>query len=184
MPGQNEAIHHQTRRGADLAFAKRLISRESHAAVLAGTLSLAEAKALGRDRGPDTTRASDGPESATGTQGAGSPQDGPDTPPQSTSRISKDDTLSPCLCGCGELVARRFKPGHDMRMVSLAKAYLRGEAEPSEEQLAYLEESGKLERARQQIEKEQVRRQERIAAKSERQRPREGAEAARKRNAK
>ena len=178
-------IHHQTKRALDLAIAKKQVSRASYDAVLAGTLTLAEAKAFGRDRGPDTPQASSGPESATGTPGqasAGSPEGATDTPPQPVSRISKDDTLSPCLCGCGELVARRFKAGHDMRMVSLAKVHLRGEAEPSEEQLAYLEESGKLERARQQIEKEEARRQEKIAAKSERQRQREGAEAAKKRN--
>ena len=177
-------VHHQTRRGADLALAKRLISRASYDAVLAGEIDLQQAKELGRSGTPtDTSSTDSGPASATETPGAGSQHDGPDTPPQPTSRISKDDTLSPCLCGCGELVARRFKPGHDMRMVSLAKAHLRGEAEPSEEQLDYLKESGKLERARQQIEKEQARRQEKIAKKTEAQRQREGEAEHKKRNA-
>ncbi len=174
-----EKIDGRTKRALDMAIAKKQISRASYDAVLAGTLSLAEAKALGRERGPDTTQASGGPGSATGQPSAGSPQD---TPPQPVSRISKDDTLSPCLCGCGELVARRFKPGHDMRMISLAKAHLRGEGEPTKEQLVYLEESGKLERARQQLEKEEARRQEKIAAKTERQRKKEGEAERKKRN--
>lgn len=48
-----KAIHHATRRGADMSLAKREISQESHAAVLAGRISLAEARDLGRENGPD-----------------------------------------------------------------------------------------------------------------------------------
>lgn len=58
-------------------------------------------------------------------------------------------------------------------MVTLAKQYMRGEAEPTEEQMAYLEESGKLQRARDRVAEEDRREQERIAAKTEKQRKRE-----------
>lgn len=64
--------------------------------------------------------------------------------------------LSPCLCGCGELVPRRFKVGHDMRLVTYAKQYVRGERELTDEQLAYVEESGKLDRARARVAKEKA----------------------------
>lgn len=35
-------------------------------------------------------------------------------------------TLTPCLCGCGEKVARSFAPGHDARLASFVKRVLRG----------------------------------------------------------
>lgn len=149
-----QQIHHQTRRGADLAIARKQISQESHTAVLAGTLSLDDAKELGRDRGPH-----------------GEPVG---------SRISKDtgEGRAPCLCGCGEIPRSKtaaFVQGHDPRMVTLAKSYVRGEAEPTEEQMEYLESSGKLQRARDRVAEEDRREQERIAAKTEKQRKREGA---------
>ena len=139
-------IDGRTKRAADMALAKKQISQESYRAILAGTLPLAEAKSLGREGSPDT-------------------------PPQPTSRISKDDrtpTKTPCLCGCGELVPRTFSQGHDMRMHRLAKAYVRGVTEPSEEQMAYLVESSKLERAKVQAAKEDERKQARIAKAAER----------------
>jgi hypothetical protein len=86
---------------AYLALAKRLISRSSHEAVLAGTLTLAEAKSLGRDRGPhDTGQASDGQDEAT---------DGP----------RKSRAPRPCLCSCGGTTkGGAFLPGHDARLRS------------------------------------------------------------------
>ena len=55
-----------------------------------------------------------------------------------------------CLCGCGEPVqkGRLFCQGHSIRMVELAKRYVRGEVRPDEEQMRYLETSGKLDAAR------------------------------------
>jgi hypothetical protein len=105
---------------AYLALAKRLISRSSHEAVLAGTLTLAEAKSLGRDRGPhDTGQASGGRGAATETprKGRERPQEGTGAPPQPISRISKDDTTQECWCGCGERTKpnRRWLQGHDQR---------------------------------------------------------------------
>jgi hypothetical protein len=61
-----QKVHHNTGKAADIALAKKQISQESYEAVLAGTLTLAEAKELGRDRGPhDTGQASSGREGAT-----------------------------------------------------------------------------------------------------------------------
>ena len=62
-----------------------------------------------------------------------------------------------------------------MRMVSLAKAYVRGEATPTDEQMQYIETSGKLDRARAQVAKEDQRKRERAAKKAaDAQRKREG----------
>jgi hypothetical protein len=128
-------VHHATVRGARASLAKKEISGESFEAVLVGNLSLEEARELGRNAGPG----------------------GP------VVRVNKNDrapTKTPCLCGCGELVPKIFKAGHDMRMVKLAKAYVRGNSEPNEDQMAYLEESGKLEKARAQVAKDEQRRRE------------------------
>ncbi len=141
------AIHHRTKRGADLAIAKQQISQESHAAVLAGRITLAEAKELGRSAGPD------GPVGQV---------------TKKASKTTREPTLTPCLCGiCGEMAAKTFRPGHDMRMVSLAKAYVRGEATPNDEQMQYIESSGKLDRARAQVAKDEAKRAEREAKKAE-----------------
>ncbi|PLS87389.1 MAG: hypothetical protein CYG60_02075 [Actinobacteria bacterium] len=152
-------IHPMTRKAANTSLAKRAISPDSHKAVLAGALSLEEARSLGRNAGPA----------------------GPAV------RVNKNDrtpTKTPCLCGCGELVRRNFKAGHDQRMVTLAKAYVRGEADLTDEQMEYVEISGKLDRARTQVQKEERKRQEVAARKAEAQRRKEGREAeAKRRNA-
>ena len=44
--------------------------------------------------------------------------------PSSSRRSSVADT--PCGCGCGELVARVFAPGHDARLAGWVKRVLRG----------------------------------------------------------
>jgi hypothetical protein len=101
-----QKVHHNTRKAADVALAKRLISRASYEAVLAGTLTLAEARELERDRGPDDTgQASTGHE-----EGRKTPREGRERPQESTGA---------CLCGCGEPVRgkkSRFRPGHDARL--------------------------------------------------------------------
>lgn len=120
-------VHGNTKKAADMALAKKLISRASYEAVLAGKLSLAEAKELGRDRGPDGTgQASSGREEAT-----------------ELSRKGRE-----CLCGCGETTrGGRFKPGHDARLHGELKRNL--EKDPllrnerfRDEQRAYARERG------------------------------------------
>jgi hypothetical protein len=102
-----------------MALAKRTISRASYDAILSGTLSLQQAKAIGRDGAPaaDTGRYQSGPGMATEISRSASAQDDAHTPPQPTSRISKHDTTQECWCGCQELTSpnRRWKPGHDQR---------------------------------------------------------------------
>jgi hypothetical protein len=149
------SVHHQTIRGARLALARKGISQESYRAVLRGELSLADAKEHGRGRGPDAPVGNSGQDEAVETPGRTSAEDAPDTPPQPVSRISKDDRSRLCLCSCGRRTkGGRFLPGHDVRMVTLGKGYVHGEVEPTEEQMEYLRESGKLDRARKQVEKE------------------------------
>ncbi|MDP9487994.1 MAG: hypothetical protein M3Q49_19760, partial [Actinomycetota bacterium] len=62
-----------TKRGADMSLARKEISPDSHRAVLAGDLSLEEARSLGRNAGPS----------------------GPAV------RVDKNDRSRDCLCGCG-----------------------------------------------------------------------------------
>ncbi len=109
------SVHHQTIRGARLALARKEISQGSYKAVLRGELSLADAKALGRDRGPDTPEGYTGPPTA--TEGARSASTGGTDTPQDTPRR--------CLCGCGEPVSRTFKVGHDARLLSELRSQIR-----------------------------------------------------------
>jgi hypothetical protein len=108
-----------------MALAKKQISRESYEAVLAGTLTLGEARELGRDRGSDDTgQAINGPGTATEA-----PRKGRE-----------------CLCSCGgETRGGRFLPGHDMRLYGELKRNL--ERDPllrnlrfTDEQKAYAKE--------------------------------------------
>ncbi|MDP9476632.1 MAG: hypothetical protein M3R38_13265 [Actinomycetota bacterium] len=102
MIKKNTGVHHQTRRGADLALAKRLINRASYDAVLAGELTLQRAKEYGRDVGPDAPAA------------PGAVQDAPATA-VSWGR-SRGRQPRPCLC-CGDATGGgRFLPGHDARL--------------------------------------------------------------------
>jgi hypothetical protein len=128
-------VHHQTERGARIALAKKQISQASYEAVLAATLTLAEAKELGRDRGPhDTSQASSGHE------------EGRKTPREGSQEHSRSGAAT-CLCGCGEPVKNRFRPGHDMRLYGELKRNL--EKDPllrnqrfTDEQKAYAKERG------------------------------------------
>jgi hypothetical protein len=138
MIEQNPKVHHQTKRAAAIALAKRTISRASYDAVLAGTLSLQEAKAIGRDSAPatDTPEGSSGPGTATGTP-----------------RSARADTgagRAGCLCGCGQTPRgrkSRFVQGHDHRLFGELKRNL--EKDPllrnerfTDEQKAYARERG------------------------------------------
>lgn len=133
------AVHHQTKRGADLALAKKAISPDSHRAVLAGEFSLEEARFLGREGSPF--------------------RPAPKT-------LSKNDRSRDCLCGCGGTSKTgRFVPGHDQRLVTYAKEYVRGGRELNPEQMEYVESSGKLERAQRQVSEEDRRKADKQAKK-------------------
>jgi hypothetical protein len=132
---KNPKVHHMTAKGARTALAHRLISQDSYRAVLRGELSLADARELGRDRGPhDTGPASGGHEEAR-------------TGPRSVSGDASTGGAF-CLCGCGETTrGGRFKPGHDARLHGELKRNL--EKDPllrnerfSDEQRAYARERG------------------------------------------
>lgn len=123
MSEQNTKIDGRTKRAADIALAKRTISRASYDAILAGTLSLQHGKEYGRDRGPDMPRHDSGPGRPAGRARSASAEYRTDAPPQPVSRISKDDTTQECWCGCQELTSpnRRWRPGHDMRGKGIIK---------------------------------------------------------------
>jgi hypothetical protein len=125
---------------------------------------------MGREGSPaaDTGQDHSGPGTATETAGRTSAIDCTDASPQPVSRISKDDrtpTKTPCLCGCGELVARTFAVGHDARMFRVAREHLTEGQELTEEQREYLESSGKMERVRVRLAEEERKRQERATKK-------------------
>lgn len=128
-----KAIHHATKRGADMSLARREISQESHAAVLKGELSLHEARDLGRNAGPDG-------------------QVGQSTAKTNTPKKDKPVTL--CIA-CGKPTKGGcFHPGGDMKMHRIADEHLRGERELTDAQREYLESSGKMEQARKRAEKQ------------------------------
>ena len=162
MSEQNK-IDGRTKRAADMALAKKTISRASYDALLAGRIDLAQAKATGRDGAPaaDTHQPSVGPAAATGRARSASGTDDAHTPPQPVSTISKDDrtpTKTPCLCGCGTPVVRSFALGHDARMFRVAHEHLTEGRELTKEQREYLESSGKMERVRRKLAEEEHKR--------------------------
>jgi hypothetical protein len=120
----NPKAHHMTIKGARNALAHRLISQDSYRSVLRGELTLAEAKSLGRDRGPST--------------------------PASEKVQETPSEPSPCLCGCGERPKSgksRFIQGHDHRLYgelkrNLQKDPLLRNERFSDEQRAYAVERG------------------------------------------
>jgi hypothetical protein len=130
-------VHGNTRKAAEMALARRQISRHSHRAVHEGRIRLAHARELGRDRGPhDAGQASSGHE-----EGRKAPREGS----QERSRSG-----AYCLCGCEEPVRgkkSRFRPGHDSRLYGELKRNL--EKDPllrnerfTDEQKAYARERG------------------------------------------
>jgi hypothetical protein len=99
---EQKKLDGRTKRAADIALAKRLISPASYRALVEeGRISLQEAKKLGRDRGPDdASEASDGQE-------------------EPRKRPREGHTPRPCLCSCGGTTkGGRFLPGHDARLRS------------------------------------------------------------------
>lgn len=85
---EEKKVNGNTKLGADLALKRKTISEESYKAVLAGDISLQEAKDLGRNVGPT----------------------GPAV------RVNKDDRTRLCMCGCGKSTRGRFAIGHDARV--------------------------------------------------------------------
>jgi hypothetical protein len=133
-----QKVHHQTERGARIALAKKQISQESYDAVLAGTLTLPEARELGRGGGPDDTG-----------QGRSGHEEGRKAPREGSQERSQSGAVT-CLCGCRESVRgknSRFRPGHDARLHGELKRNL--EKDPllrnerfTDEQKAYAKERG------------------------------------------
>jgi hypothetical protein len=121
---KNPKAHHQTVRGARLSLARKEISQDSYRSVLAGRLSLAEARNLGRDGGPSTP------------------------PPEKVQGTSPEP--SPCLCGCGQRPRSsrsRFVQGHDHRLYGELKRNLKNDPllrsdKFTDEQKAYAVERG------------------------------------------
>ena len=138
MTQQDQKIDGRTKRALDMAIARRQVSQESYRAVLAGTLTLREAKAMGRDGAPatDATLGRYGPGAATETARSAGTDNGADR--------------APCLCGCGQTPLgkkSRFIQGHDARLHGEIKRNL--EKDPllrnerfTEEQKAYAVERG------------------------------------------
>lgn len=153
MTEQDTKVHHMTMKKAERLESEGRISDVDLDAIRAGDTTIEDALAYReqQDSAPDS-----------------------EAPPKPVSRISKDDTLSPCLCGCGELVPRRFKAGHDARMFRVAREHLTEGRELTDEQREYLESSGKMEHVKGRLESEEAKRQEKITAKTERQRKKEG----------
>lgn len=110
-PPDATAVHHQTKRAADLALAKKAISPDSHKAVQEGRISLDEARELGRNAGPS----------------------GPAV------RVNKNDRTRPCACQCGEYTGSTWKQGHDARLPGLVLQSLKGEIELTDEQREHAE---------------------------------------------
>ena len=135
-------VHHATRKGADMSLARREISQDSYRAIHEGRITLAEARELGRQ---------------------GSPY-GP--APKLVNKDDRTPTATPCLCGCGVMVARRFAPGHDAKMLRVAREHILNGRELTHDQSEYLETSGKMGRVRAKLAEEERERHERAAKKA------------------
>jgi hypothetical protein len=119
-----DRVNGNTKKAADMALAKKAISPDSHRAVHEGRIDFEEARSLGREGSPF------GPA------------------PKTVGKNDWTPTKTPCLCGCGELVERTFKAGHDARMFRVAREHLTEGREITRGQREYLETSGKMERVR------------------------------------
>ena len=100
MTEQNPNLDGRTKRALDMAIARKQVSQESYRAVLAGEITLQEAKAIGRDGAPATDATED-------RSGREEPRTGP----------REGRQFRPCLCSCGGTTrGGRFLPGHDARL--------------------------------------------------------------------
>jgi hypothetical protein len=93
-------IDGRTKRAANMALAKKQISQVSYEAILAGTLTLAEARKIEREGPHDTGQASGGHEEGRKT-------------------LREGRTPRHCMCSCGGTTkGGRFLPGHDTKLRS------------------------------------------------------------------
>ncbi|MDP9477976.1 MAG: hypothetical protein M3R38_20225 [Actinomycetota bacterium] len=129
------AVHHQTKKGADLALAKKAISPDSHRAIHEGRISLEEARELGREGSPF------GPAPKT---------------------ADKNDRTRSCMCGCNRETRGRFAAGHDARVKGwIVKAVREGTLdELSEEIQGYAAERDLIRQTRERMAEEDRRRAE------------------------
>jgi hypothetical protein len=121
-------VHHATRKAADKDLSEGAITEQAHAAVIAGMMTLQEARNIGTgDAHTDTPEGAAVQDEGQETPGGSSTENHQDTPPQPVSRISKDDTRQECWCGCGQLTKpnRRWLPGHDQRAKGIIKRVVR-----------------------------------------------------------
>ena len=132
MTEQNPNLDGRTKRALDMAIARKQVSQESYRAVLAGEMTLQEAKELGRSGAPTDT-----------SEGTSGPRRAPSGPREGRKP-------RPCLCSCGGTTrGGRFLPGHDARLHGELKRNL--EKDPllrnerfTDEQRAYAKERGLL----------------------------------------
>jgi hypothetical protein len=154
---EEKKIDGRTKRALDMAIARKQVSQGSYRAVIRGEISLADAKAIGRDGAPatDAPEGRSGLETATGTPRSDSAEQDMDTPPAPKSRISKNGRSRLYLCGCQQYAAGGlFRVGHGMAMFRVAREYL--------------EESGKMERVRARLAEEERKRQKKEGRAAER----------------
>lgn len=131
-------VNGNTLKAARVAVAKKEISADSFRAIESGSLSLAEARELGRNIGPA----------------------GPAV------RVNKNDRSRPCLCQCGETTSGSlFRQGHDMRVFRLLREHLTEGRELPSEVVEYAEQSGKMARVKARLAEEDRRRAEKEANK-------------------
>ena len=131
-------IDSRTERALDMAIAHKQVSQESYRAVLAVTLTLREAKTIGRDGAPatDAAQAISGPETTMEITRSAGTDNGADR--------------TPCLCGCGQTPLgkkSRSIQGYDARLHgelkrNLVKDPLLRNERFTEEQRSYAGERG------------------------------------------
>ena len=156
--GKANGVSPNTIRAARNSIAKQQISGESFEKVLDGEMTIAEARAAGRDE-PKTA--------------------GPAV------RANKKDRSRKCMCGVCGLTTKggRFIPGHDQRVKGMIAKAVRGGTfdQLSEEIQGYAAERGLVEATQERMAAEEIKRQEKAKAKTEAQRVKEGAAEAKKR---
>ncbi len=141
-------VHHQTRKAADMSLAKKAISPDSHRAVLAGDLSLEEARELGREGSPF------GPAPKT---------------------VAKNDRSRECACGCGERTAGGvWRMGHDARLPGLVLRAYMGEIELTDEQHEHAQKRDLFAKAEAKVAARKAKEEAKAARKAEAQRRKEG----------
>jgi hypothetical protein len=116
--------HGNTRKAADKDLAEGVITEQSHISVIAGEMSLQEARNIGvDDTSTDTGRATEVQDGGTTVPGRASADAAQGVPAQPVTRISKDDATQECWCGCGQWTKpnRRWLPGHDQRGKGIIK---------------------------------------------------------------